>query len=127
MLEADIKEGKNINSLRVCQRAHQLVLKIYEITKKFPDEEVNGLSLQLRQSSISVTANIIEGLNRKRDVEYTNFLNAAEGCLEKTKYYVSLSNVLGYIDSEDYGKLIPLSEDVGRMLTGLYRKPNREV
>jgi hypothetical protein len=52
---------EKINKFRdliVWQKAHNLVLQIYEITKFYPSEEKFGLISQMRRSAISVTANI---------------------------------------------------------------------
>jgi four helix bundle protein len=37
-----------------------LVEKIYELTKKFPRQEIYGLSSQMRRAAISVPSNIAE-------------------------------------------------------------------
>jgi S23 ribosomal protein. len=47
--------------LKVWQKAHALVLEIYKITRKFPKEEMFSLISQLRRSSSSIPANIVEG------------------------------------------------------------------
>lgn len=55
--------------LTVWQKAHKLVINIYEITKQFPREEKFGLGIQMRRAAFSVPANIAEGFNKrgKRD------------------------------------------------------------
>ena len=47
--------------LSVWQKAHQMVLLIYKITKKFPSEEKFGIISQTRRSAVSIPANICEG------------------------------------------------------------------
>jgi four helix bundle protein len=59
------------------QSAHAFALKVYEISRKFPKEEIYGLTSQLRRSSLSVPANIVEGTSRKGRGELKNFLNIA--------------------------------------------------
>jgi len=56
---------KSYQDLRVWEKGYKLCLKIYKLTKKFPDEEKYGLSSQLRRSSVSIPSNIAEGYGRK--------------------------------------------------------------
>ena len=52
---------ESFDKLLVWQRAHSLVLKIYEVTNSFPKEEICGLTSQIRRSAVSVPSNIVEG------------------------------------------------------------------
>lgn len=51
----------NYQDLLVWQKAMDTVLKVYELTKSFPREEVYGLVSQMRRAAISVPSNIAEG------------------------------------------------------------------
>lgn len=55
---------KNFDDLDAWKKGHQLILKIYKITKDFPKEEKFGIIDQLRRASSSITANIAEGFAR---------------------------------------------------------------
>jgi len=56
---------RNIDKYTVFQKSHELVLKIYEITNRFPKEELYGLSLQMRRAAYSIPMNLKEGGRRK--------------------------------------------------------------
>ncbi|WP_082788891.1 four helix bundle protein [Desulfolucanica intricata] len=43
------------------QKSHELVLKVYEITKGFPGDEQFGLTSQIRRAYVSIPGNIVEG------------------------------------------------------------------
>jgi len=45
--------------LDVWKRAHDLLLRIYQIIAKFPDSEKYALSDQLKRAAYSVPANIV--------------------------------------------------------------------
>jgi four helix bundle protein len=46
--------------LEVWRAAMDLVERVYKITKRFPEEEMYGLTSQLRRASVSVPSNIAE-------------------------------------------------------------------
>jgi len=107
--------------LTVWQKAHELVIKIYKITKKFPAEEKFRLVDQLCRSASSVPANIVEGNARRHKKEYLQFLNTASSSLEETRYHLLLAKDLDYLSALQYIELIKLTNDVGRLISGLTR------
>ncbi|MTI83643.1 MAG: four helix bundle protein [Firmicutes bacterium] len=108
------------SKLIVWQKAHALVLKIYEITKDFPRDEQFGLTSQIRRASVSIPSNIVEGKARGSNKDYRRFLLMARGSLEEVKYPLLLARDLGYIDDNKYIELLKSTEEVGRLLNGLF-------
>jgi four helix bundle protein len=51
---------KDFRSLKVWKKAHELTLKVYELTKDFLREEIYGLVGQIRRASASIPSNIAE-------------------------------------------------------------------
>lgn len=113
--------ANTFEDLPLFKEAHNLVLSVYKVTKIFPQEEKFGLISQLRRSSSSIAANIVEGNSRIYKKEFINFLSIAKGSLEETKYHLLLARDLGYINQEDYQHLHSQSEVVGKQLAGLLR------
>jgi four helix bundle protein len=111
---------KSFQELEVWQRAHQLVLAVYRVTKEFPPEEKYGLGSQMRRAAVSVPANIAEGFKRRGKAEKIRFYNISEASLEELKYYLILSRDLGYI--ADTEQLMADAETVSRMLYRLTQK-----
>jgi len=103
--------------LQVWQEAHQLVLLVYTLTKRFPDDEKFGLISQMRRAATSVPANIAEGFKRRGIQEKIRFYNIAEGSLEEIKYFLILSKDLGYIPSST--NEMARAETIGKLLHGL--------
>ena len=107
--------ARNFQDLVVWQKAHELVLDVYRLTRSFPKEETYGLTSQLRRSAVSIAANIAEGFKKKGRNDKLRFLNIAQGSLEETRYYLILSRDL------HYGETAPTLEklvEVSRMLEG---------
>ncbi len=109
-------------NIKVWQKAHEMVLEIYKITKEFPSSEKYGLTAQLRRSAASVATNIVEGYKRRSDKDFAHFLNIADGSLEETKYNLLLACDLKYFGKNNYERLSALADEVGRMLSGFQKK-----
>jgi four helix bundle protein len=103
----------SFRDLLVWQKAHQLVLKLYEYSAKFPRVEVYGLTSQLRRAAVSVPANISEGFRRRGKPDKARMLNIAQGSLEECRYYRILAQDLSYGQSEN---LMNDLDEVSRML-----------
>lgn len=109
-------------NIKVWQKAHEMVLQIYKITKEFPSSEMYGLTAQIRRSAASVATNIVEGYKRRSDRDFAHFLNMADSSLEETKYHLFLAYDLTYLCKEDYEHISILADEVGRMLSGFQKK-----
>jgi len=105
--------ARTFRDLVVWQKAHQFVLAVYAFTADFPKSETYGLSLQMRRAAVSIPANIAEGFRRRGKADKVRFLNTSEASLEESRYYLILSQDLGYGET---GKLLESLEEVSRLL-----------
>lgn len=96
---------KSFEDIIVWQKSHLLTLKIYKLTSKFPSSEMFGITSQIRRSSSSVGANIVEGFYRNTTKELLSFLYNSRGSLGETLYHLRLSKDLRYITENEYGEL----------------------
>ncbi len=112
---------KNYKELNVWQKAYQLCLEIYKVTKGFPKEERYGLISQIRRAAVSVSSNIAEGYGRKTTQEYIQALYIAYGSNCELETQILLSSDLGYIKTESLDGLLKGIGDVERMLKGLIK------
>lgn len=108
--------------IKVWQKAHELVIEIYKITKEFPNSEKYGLVTQLRRSAASIATNIVEGYKRRSSKDFAHFLNMADASLEETKYHLLLACDLKYLGNDIYEQLLIKADEVGRMLFGFQKK-----
>ncbi|MEK7309489.1 MAG: four helix bundle protein [Planctomycetota bacterium] len=110
---------EDFRQLKVWQKAHQIVLKVYQLTAKFPSDEKFGLVSQMRRAAVSVPANIVEGFKKRGKADKIKFYNILQGSLEELRYYFILANDLKF--TINYDEMWSMSDEVGRMLNGLTR------
>lgn len=102
------------------QQAIALVKLIYEISSRFPKEEIYALTVQIRRAAVSVPSNIAEGAARSGKREFTQFLNIAKGSLSELETQLIIAVELGYL--EPMHEVFTVLEKVSRLMTGLHRK-----
>jgi four helix bundle protein len=105
--------ARTFRDLVVWQKAHKFVLAVYALTAGFPKSETYGLSLQMRKAAVSIPANIAEGFRRRGKADKVRFLNQSESSLEESRYYLILSEDLGYGKTAE---LMDSLEEVSRLL-----------
>lgn len=107
-------------NLEVWKLADDLAFAIYQATKKYPKEEIYGITSQLRRSALSIPTNIVEGYSRKSDKELSHFINIGLGSLAETKYLIYFSHRLDYLPENEYHELGDGYEKLGKMLWRFY-------
>ena len=117
---------KDFRNLSVWHKSHKLTLKIYELTRTFPKEELFGLTSQLRRAASSVSANIAEGCGRETDGDFQRFLQIAFGSISEVDYHLLLARDLKLIDASAYDSLYESVLEIRRMLSTLIRKVNSD-
>ena len=92
----------DFRTLRVWESFHEVTLNVYEITQKFPSEELYGLTSQMRRSAASVPTNIAEGCGRNTDPDLAKFLTIAMGSASELEYQLILAKDLKYIQQDKH-------------------------
>lgn len=113
---------KDFTDLLVWQEGHTLVLDIYRITKKFPKEEMFGLTSQMRRAAVSVTSNIAEGFGRQGYKEKIQFFFLSQGSLIELKNQLMISRDVNYITASDFQQIIEQANKTHKLLQGLITK-----
>lgn len=98
------------------QKADALAHEGYDLTHKFPKEELYGLTSQIRRALISVPSNIIEGYSRNRPGVFINHLEIAYASLAEAKYQIYFAFQRKYITKDEYLDFYNNSEAVSKML-----------
>ncbi len=74
---------RSYRELDVWKKGIEIVDLVYEITKKFPNEERYGLATQMQRAAVSIPSNIAEGFARQHTKEYQQFCYISLGsCAE---------------------------------------------
>src|SRR5690606_11510876 len=88
--------------LDVWNEGRSFVKDIYSITISFPAEEKFGLTSQIRRASLSICANIAEGMSRQTEKDKARFINQAFSSAIEVISFLVLSNDLKLITEEQY-------------------------
>jgi len=110
---------KTYRDLTAWQKAMDLVVASYGLSRGFPTEERFGLTSQLQRAAVSVPANIAEGYGRRHRREYLYHLSIARGSLAELETHVALAVRLEYVGREEAVEVWELSQEVGRILNRL--------
>lgn len=101
------------------QKAKELALDIYRCTRRFPKDEIYGLTSQMRRAAISVPSNIAEGKGRHFRKDFAHFLYQARGSLLELETQLSIARDLEYLDALTFNNTLGKTEELGRILNGL--------
>ncbi len=106
----------NHQDLIVWQKAMDLVMKTYQLSKTFPHDELYTLTSQMRRAAISIPSNIAEGRRRHSEPEFKRFLRIAFGSAAELETQIEIADRLGYGKKEHYEEAKELVVEVLRML-----------
>jgi four helix bundle protein len=112
---------QSYRDLVVWQDAMNLAEACYRLTFLLPQEELYGLSSQIRRSSGSIAANIAEGYGRDSLGSYVHHLKIAQGSLKELETHLLLGARLSLLKQDSVSALLESSDGIGKMLRGLIR------
>jgi len=108
-----------IENLMVWKKAMELVTQVYSAANTFPSQEKLGLTAQIKKASVSIPSSISEGRGRKNLYQFKYFLDVAHASLVDVETHLLIAVNLKYITSKRYQKLMPLCDEIGKMIHGL--------
>ncbi|MBN1823853.1 MAG: four helix bundle protein [Endomicrobiales bacterium] len=107
-------------NLEVYKKAAEIVHEVYSITKGFPDNEIFGLTNQVRRAVVSIPLNIAEGSARSKK-EFQHFLDIARGSVFEALAVMQLAVGEHYISLDKYRELKQKLAIISKMINGLKR------
>lgn len=112
---------KSFTDLDAWRIGYKLALDLYDVTNKFPREEVFGIINQLRRAIVSYTSNIAEGFSRNYDKEKVQFYYMALGSMTEVENQLIIAKGIGYLNDEDFDRLAKLAVDATKLINGLIK------
>ena len=104
--------------LKVWEKAMDLVIETYRISKLLPKTEMFGLISQIQRAAVSIPANIAEGHGREHLGDYLRHLSIARGSLMELETHMLIITRL-YIPMDEVKRALEMVREVERMLSGL--------
>ena len=114
---------KSFRELDVYKLARKLSKEIFEMSKKFPKEEMYSLTDQIRRSSRSVGAQIAEAwAKRNYEKHFVSKLTDADGEQMETQHWIETARDCSYIFNDIAQNLLAQYSSVGKMLNSMMEK-----
>ncbi len=110
---------QNYRQLIAWQKAMELVRLVYDLTDKFPREELFGLTSQIRKAVVAIPSNIAEGQGRNSTKEFRYHLSVAYGSLMETETQNLIAEMRSYISVQHSEAVMSKAAEVGRLINGL--------
>jgi four helix bundle protein len=119
-------EIKSAKELVVYQKAFELAMRVFEVSKRFPAEERFALASQIRRSSRSVCLNLREAWAKRRyEAHFVSKLTDCAGECAETDSSLDFAHACEYITAAEHKELVSLNIEVGKMLTIMLKSPEK--
>ena len=115
---------ESYRSLLVWQKSVDFAVLIYGLAGRFPRHEQYGLVSQMQRAAVSIASNIAEGKERQSDRDFARFITIAMGSLAELETQLLIAQRLGYLTESDWHEILPLSDEIGKMLRSLHKTLN---
>ncbi|WP_291108890.1 four helix bundle protein [Flavobacterium sp. UBA6195] len=103
--------------LLIWKKGIVLVVKVYQLTKAFPTEELYALTSQIKRASVSIPSNIAEGYGRNTDKSFSHFIDISRGSLCELETQLIIAKELGFIvNFELYNEILELIIEESKMI-----------
>ena len=108
------------------KKSFALSMRIFEITKSFPKEEIYSLTDQIRRSSRSVPVTIAEAY-RKRvyPKHFYSKLTDSDGENSETQVWIEFAFSCKYISNDVYQELVSESIEIGKLINYMLLNPEK--
>lgn len=114
---------RTYSDLLIYRQAYRLALDVSKLTRTFPRQEQHELGRQIRRSSRSVAANIVEGWTKRNSAaEFKRHLVIANGEAAETRFWLDLAADEGFADRSGCKELNVEYSKLGMMVHNLWKE-----
>ena len=118
---------KSFRELEVYKLSRQLSRDLFEISKKFPKEEMYSLTDQIRRSSRSIGASRLPvgteaWAKRRYEKHFVSKLTDADGEQLETQHWIETALDCSYLSQEIADNLLRQYTSIGKMLYSMMNK-----
>ncbi|BAY92089.1 MULTISPECIES: four helix bundle protein [unclassified Tolypothrix] len=107
------------------EKAHELIVAVYQVTGDFPDDELLGLTQQIRLAAAAIPIKIAQGCDRDDREAQLDFLQLAKDAAIEVEYYLLLCYELELLQSSSYDRVVSDVVEVKELLTNKIDKLSR--
>jgi len=118
---------RRFEDLTVWQLARAFRHRVYRVSEEWPKQEMYGLTAQIRDAAVSVTANIAEGYGRYHYRENIQLCRISRGSLNEVLDHLHAALDEGYISQEIFNELYAQGREVERILNGYINYLKRQL
>ena len=117
--QSAVSSKKPHRNLMAWQKAMDLAVRVYQLTRSFPQEELYALTSQLRRAAVSAASNIAEGAAGRTKQQFSNYLSNAIGSLNEIDTQLELALRLKYVKVADYDRVYQILDGCLALTYGL--------
>lgn len=107
---------QSYKDLIVWKKSMLLVTAVFELTGRFPNSELYGITSQMRRAAVSIPSNIAEASGRRSNKEYKQFYAISYGSILELETQLLISQKLNFGDKIKYKDIYSLLVEVSKML-----------
>ena len=120
---SQLQHACSFRDLIVYQKANAISKRIFDVTKRFPREEMYSLIDQVRRSSRSMGAQIAEAWAKRRyEKHFISKLTDADGEQQETQHWIDTAGDCKYLTQSEANSLNSELAEIGRMLNSMIGK-----
>src|SRR6266550_3685805 len=117
MAESKTERIESAKDLKIYKLAYDLAMEIFEMTKRFPSDEIYALTSQIRRSSRSICLNLREAWAKRRyEAHFLSKLTDCDGENGETESSLDFARDCGYISLEIHRELASSCAEIGKMI-----------